>query len=169
MRPFLAVSALAGAITLAALDPATGSWSSRKKISGEAFVAANPTIAVADAALHAVWTDDWWYGSVFYVGSADCGQTWSLPVVIADRSDDDGFSIAASGADVHFVYAAHDLENLGLNSAFYRRSSDHGRSWSPASRNLKSTVIPNCLAACCMSTPRTAHAMTTIGFCSTLF
>jgi hypothetical protein len=67
------------------------------------------------------------YPGIFYKRSTDNGETWSGPMKLGD-SDERGFAITASGANVHIVYT-NEVLHWGHEDMYYRKSTDNGATW----------------------------------------
>lgn len=89
-----------------------------------------PTIAASGPYVHTIWEDG--DGMLYYRRSTDCGATWSNQVCLSGTTPWAHMpSIAACGSSVHAVWA--DRRNgggAGLWFIYYRRSTDHGATWS---------------------------------------
>ena len=80
-------------------------------------------------------------GAMVTARSTDGGATWSAPVVIASHKSQDQTlrslfhdknTITADPFDPQVVYATWTLFRTGVTSIMFSRSSDGGRTWSPA-------------------------------------
>jgi hypothetical protein len=116
-----------------------GSWSGIRPLSeiraAEETQGAHPSItADDDGRLHVVWYQsnppDWVGSSVHYSRSEDGGHTWSVPMTLASREEEERWSsvpeiAALSGSEIHVVWVCGELAQR-----CHRWSQDGGKSWS---------------------------------------
>jgi hypothetical protein len=86
------------------------------------------------------------YRFLYYKRSTDNGATWSAPRKLMDvgldyNAEYSGYSIAASGANVHVV-CLNDVLHTPHLDMYYRRSTDNGATWSGTPIQLASLEIP---------------------------
>lgn len=133
-RKLLFASALAAAVSLAALSPAfaaDGSWDPAVTItSTSTSIIGNPQIANDGSNLVAIWIDNAWGAVVVKESrSTDGGLTWSTPIEISSNSESAYAPRLLTDGD-HF-FAAWGSYDSGLNiqRVLFASSNDGGITW----------------------------------------
>jgi Neuraminidase (sialidase) len=101
-------------------------WSKMKRITSVASDFSRPSIAASGRNIHVAW-DDGYPGDIFYRRSSDNGATWKKKMrLVRNRGDSSRPFIAVSGRNIHVVW---DDDTPGSHVIFYRKSTNHGRTW----------------------------------------
>jgi len=110
-------------------------WTANRRITWTSNSSAHPAIAVGwDDILHVVWEEGLpGNEEIFYKISEDGGATWSAGKRLSSSTGSSLLPslVANSGGMVHVVWQD---DAPGNSEIYYKKSTDHGISWSPSRR-----------------------------------
>ena len=117
------------------------SWPAPRSIAPAGEGHTTPYAAVADSLVHVAFgckSGNVW--NLQYLRSTNCGTTWGPPMTIGSSRGGLFPSLAASGKDVHIVYAGLDPATQA-GQVFHCRSTDGGVTWQQPQRISESPGI----------------------------
>ncbi|MBN1691399.1 MAG: exo-alpha-sialidase, partial [Dehalococcoidia bacterium] len=108
-------------------------WGADTRLTNNASVSANPSVAVSGNTVHIAWLDNRDCSfEAYYKRSTDGGATWGADTRLDnDAADSRNPVLAASGNNVHIAWFDHRDGNWEI---YYRRSTDAGVAWDGGTR-----------------------------------